>query len=134
MDVHDDAAEVVDRVSGAYPSTVEKASVGASSSASGARLDERRVETMGIPAGSDRNELDCDLCDDLDHAGILQQCHRAALWKRGRGSGWPYFSACAPWFLSDTLFLVHPVLDVSAEDLSSDLRLYSLADVGHPPD
>jgi hypothetical protein len=80
-----------------------------------------RVEAMGISADSDRNELDCDLCDDLDHVRIFQQCNRSALWERSGGGGGAYFSARAPRFPGDTVFLVHPVLDVPAEDIFKDM-------------
>jgi hypothetical protein len=77
---------------------------------------------MGIPAGGGRNELDCSLCDELDHVGLLRESLRPPPWKDGSGNGRIEDSACAPWFCSHADLLVHPVLDVPPEDLFKDLR------------
>ena len=82
-----------------------------------------RMAAMGFPAGGGGNELNCRLCDELDHVNILPERFRSPLWKGGSGNGRTDDSACAPWFCSDADLLVHPVLDVPSEDLFKDLRL-----------
>jgi hypothetical protein len=76
---------------------------------------------MGVPAGSGWNELDCSLCDELDHVSLLRECLRSPPWRRGRGDCRTDHSACVPWFCSDADLLVHPVLDVPPEDVFEDL-------------
>src|SRR5437773_8898071 len=79
------------------------------------------MAAMGVPTGGRRNELDCRICDELDHVGLLRERLRPTFWKGGSGDGRIYYSACAPWFCCDADLLVHPVLDVPQEDLSKDL-------------
>jgi len=76
---------------------------------------------MGLPAGGGRNELDCSLCDELDHVSLLRERLRSPPWKRSSVGGTDH-SACVPWLCCDADLLVHPVLDVPQEDLFKDLR------------
>src|SRR5690242_137471 len=80
-----------------------------------------RMAAMGLPAGGGRNELDCSLCDELDHVSLLRERLRSPPWKRSSVGGTDH-SACFPWLCCDADLLVHPVLDVPQEDLFKDLR------------
>ena len=76
---------------------------------------------MRLPAGGGRNELDCSLCDELDHVSLLRERLRSPPWKRSSVGGTDH-SACVPWLCCDADLLVHPILDVPQEDLFKDLR------------
>src|SRR5262252_5281436 len=80
------------------------------------------MATMGIPTGGSGNELDCRLCDELDHVEVFRERLGSPRWKRGRRDSRTDDAACAPWVRSAADFLVHPVVDVPSQDLSEDLR------------
>src|SRR6266576_5914769 len=81
-----------------------------------------RKAAVGVPAGGGRNELDCRLCDELDHVHLLRERLRPPPWKGASGNGRTDDSACAAWLYGGADLLVHPVLDVPPEDLFKDLR------------
>ena len=79
------------------------------------------MAAMGVPAGGGRNELDCRLRDGLDHDGLLRQRLRPPSWKDHIGDSRVDFSASAARLCRHVDLLVHPALDVPAQDLLKDL-------------
>ena len=76
---------------------------------------------MGVPAGGDRNELDCRLRDELDDGEFFWRRRGTPLWMGALGFGEPDFPACNPRFCGDLDLLARPVLDVPAQDFPEDL-------------
>src|SRR5215468_4855935 len=77
---------------------------------------------MGIPLSGSRYEFDCHLCHVLDHGRLFRPSHGSSL-RQVIGGFWRRdFSARRSGLGSDAGFLVHPVLDVSAENFFEDLR------------
>ena len=77
---------------------------------------------MGVPSRGRRDELDCHLCNELDDGEILQRCPGPTFWRAAVGNGRADLSIRPSWVCIDGDVLAHPVLDVSAEDFSEDMR------------
>src|SRR5437879_13422788 len=86
-----------------------------------------RMAAMGVPAGGGRNELDCRLCDELDHVHLFRERLRPPSWKGASGNGSTDDSAGAAWLCGDADLLVHPGLDVPRCDLLWYLRVWPSA-------
>ena len=78
---------------------------------------------MGVPADRNRNELDSNLCDELDHGGLRPQIAGNPSGLGDLQNDRTDISAGRIWVRSYADFVVDFALDVSTKDLSEDLSL-----------
>ena len=78
---------------------------------------------MGVSAGRGRDELNCDLCDELDDGAILSSVVTDPPGVAAQSIGRADFSAGGVWLWSHAELLADSVLDVPAETFPENLNL-----------
>ena len=77
---------------------------------------------MGVSAGRGRDELDCNLFDELDDGAVFSWVAADSLGVAAHSSGRADFSASGRWFCSHAELLADSVLDVPAENFLENLK------------